>query len=87
MERGRSVQNMQTDRQTDRESEAGVLTIGDNRTQHSVGLVSVRGSAVIRVPGRVNARPAVVHHQHELVPNSPERKKGGHTRGRAEREG
>lgn len=50
------------DGQGDGECEVGVLTIGDNRTQHSVGLVSVRGSAVIRVPGRVNAGPAAVHH-------------------------
>lgn len=40
----------------------GVLTIGDNRTQHSVELVSVRRNAVFWMPAKVSVRPAVVHH-------------------------
>lgn len=41
---------------------SSVLTIGDNRTQHSVELVSVRRNAVLCMPAKVSVRPAVVHH-------------------------
>lgn len=44
-----------------------VLTIGNNRTQHSVELVSVRRKAVLWMPAKVSAHPAVVHHWHEFA--------------------
>lgn len=46
---------------------SSVLTIGDNRTQHSVELVSVRRNAVLWTPAQVSIHPAVVHHWHNLA--------------------